>query len=563
MKKILSIKKYVLAYKKTSIVIAIIIIFAGYMGVKAYTDSSTQTLYTIGTVSKGTIVTTISGTGQVSASSQIDLKSQTSGTIVAVPVKNGDTIKAQTLIVQIDSRAASLSLQSARIAYQKLVKPADTLSMLQAEENVRKAGETLSNDYVEALDAIASAFTDLPGVIDGMKTALYGRTGYLSDQNLSSVNETIRKYRNDAGINFDIALNKYNSTLIDYKAITASTPTSTVEQLIKKTADAAKTLSLSLKDAKIVVDTIQSDSTYNLTNTASFQTSVSTWISETNTHLAALIGASTAISNDTSSLIQAQTSLIDLKTGPDELELASARIALEQQQNNYDDNFIRAPFDCVIAKLDVKQNDTISSGAAIATIITANKTAVISLNEVDVAKIAIGNKSTLTFDAIEGLTINGQVSEIDGVGTVSQGVVTYGVTITFDTQDNRVKAGMSVNASIITETKEDVLVVPNSAIKSSARGSYVQVFTTPIPQAEIKAARNAGITSTQTPVSKNIEIGTSNDTNTEIISGLKEGDQVIIKTTTGSTKTTSTTPNILSAVGGRATGANAGRAVGR
>jgi HlyD family secretion protein len=563
MKKILSIKKYVLAYKKTSIVIAIIIIFAGYMGVKAYTDSSTQTLYTIGTVSKGTIVTTISGTGQVSASSQIDLKSQTSGTIVAVPVKNGDTIKAQTLIAQIDSRAASLSLQSARIAYQKLVKPADTLSMLQAEENVRKAGETLSNDYVEALDAIASAFTDLPGVIDGMKTALYGRTGYLSDQNLSSVNETIRKYRNDAGINFDIALNKYNSTLIDYKAITASTPTSTVEQLIKKTADAAKTLSLSLKDAKIVVDTIQSDSTYNLTNTASFQTSVSTWISETNTHLAALIGASTAISNDTSSLIQAQTSLIDLKTGPDELELASARIALEQQQNNYDDNFIRAPFDGVIAKLDVKQNDTISSGAAIATIITANKTAVISLNEVDVAKIAIGNKSTLTFDAIEGLTINGQVSEIDGVGTVSQGVVTYGVTITFDTQDNRVKAGMSVNASIITETKEDVLVVPNSAIKSSARGSYVQVFTTPIPQAEIKAARNAGITSTQTPVSKNIEIGTSNDTNTEIISGLKEGDQVIIKTTTGSTKTTSTTPNILSAVGGRATGANAGRAVGR
>jgi RND family efflux transporter MFP subunit len=395
-----------------------------------------------------------------------------------------------------------------------------------------------------------------------MKTALYGRTGYLSDQNLSSVNETIRKYRNDAGINFDIALNKYNSTLIDYKAITASTPTSTVEQLIKKTADAAKTLSLSLKDAKIVVDTIQSDSTYNLTNTASFQTSVSTWISETNTHLAALIGASTAISNDTSSLIQAQTSLIDLKTGPDELELASARIALEQQQNNYDDNFIRAPFDGVIAKLDVKQNDTISSGAAIATIITANKTAVISLNEVDVAKIAIGNKSTLTFDAIEGLTINGQVSEIDGVGTVSQGVVTYGVTITFDTQDNRVKAGMSVNASIITETKEDVLVVPNSAIKSSARGSYVQVFTTPIPQAEIKAARNAGITSTQTPVSKNVEIGASNDANTEIISGLKEGDQVITKTTVGSTKAT-TAPNILSAVGGRATGANAGRATGR
>ena len=102
-------------------------------------------------------------------------------------------------------------------------------------------------------------------------------------------------------------------------------------------------------------------------------------------------------------------------------------------------------------------------------LITKQKIAEISLNEVDAAKVKVGQKVTLTFDAIDGLSITGEVSEIDALGTVSQGVVTYGVKIAFDTQDERVKSGMSVSAAIITDVKQNVLLVPNAAVKSNER----------------------------------------------------------------------------------------------
>jgi multidrug efflux pump subunit AcrA (membrane-fusion protein) len=157
-----------------------------------------------------------------------------------------------------------------------------------------------------------------------------------------------------------------------------------------------------------------------------------------------------------------------------------------------------------------------------------NQMAEISLNEVDVAKVAIGQKVTLTFDAIEGLSLTGVVSEIDTIGTVTQGVVTYNVKIAFDTQDERVKGGMSVNASIITNVKADTLVVPNSAVKTQGTGHYVEIFDPPIAT----TSGNQGTVSKVAPHKVQVEIGLANDTSTEITSGLKEGEQVVTKTTT-------------------------------
>ena len=121
--------------------------------------------------------------------------------------------------------------------------------------------------------------------------------------------------------------------------------------------------------------------------------------------------------------------------------------------------------------MPVEVGEDASSGITMGTIITAQELATIVLNEVDVAKVKLGEKATLTFDAIPDLTIAGQVSEIDSVGTVSQGVVNYNVKISFATQDDRVKSGMSVDATIITDIAQNVVVVPNGAIKTANNGT--------------------------------------------------------------------------------------------
>jgi RND family efflux transporter MFP subunit len=245
-----------------------------------------------------------------------------------------------------------------------------------------------------------------------------------------------------------------------------------------------------------------------------------------------------------------------------DLNTQSAQIAIKQAQNSLTDAeqnlsyyHIQAPFAGVIASVPVIKGSTVGSGTTLAAIITTKEIAVVSLNEVDVAKIALGEKATLTFDAIPNLTIAGQVVEIDSVGTVSQGVVNYNVQISFDaTNNDGVKPGMSVNAAIITKVAQNVLMVPNSAVKTQNGASYVQMFDTALPT---PLPGVQGSPSSVPPRNQPVEIGLSNSTSTEITSGLNEGDLVVTKTITSSTTATATAPSILG-TGGSTRGVGGG-----
>jgi len=132
---------------------------------------------------------------------------------------------------------------------------------------------------------------------------------------------------------------------------------------------------------------------------------------------------------------------------------------------------------------------------------------------VDISNVAAGQKVTLKLDALDNYSATGRVEKVDALGTVTQGVVTYNVTIALDNLDERIKPQMSVSASIITDVKTDVLVVPSSSVKTEANSSYVEVL-------------NNG----NTPEKKTVQIGSSNATDTEIISGINAGDKVVIQT---------------------------------
>jgi HlyD family secretion protein len=131
---------------------------------------------------------------------------------------------------------------------------------------------------------------------------------------------------------------------------------------------------------------------------------------------------------------------------------------------------------------------------------------------VDIPNVTLGQKVTMTFGAIDGLTATGKVEKMDSLGTLTQNVVTYNITIGFDSLDNRIKPEMSVSANIITNVKQDVMTVPNGAIKTQGTNNYVEVLKG------------------QTPQQINVETGISNNTDTEITGGLNPGDQVVTQT---------------------------------
>lgn len=201
--------------------------------------------------------------------------------------------------------------------------------------------------------------------------------------------------------------------------------------------------------------------------------------------------------------------------------LDSAQASLAYQQQQAAQRVVKAPISGTVNAINIKNGDDLSrvsgsSSNAQAPIIIGDLgtlKAQVEVNEVDIPNVKVGQKATMTFSAIDGLTATGKVEKMDSLGTVSQGVVTYNVTIDFDSLDPRIRPEMSVSANIITEVRQDVITVPSGAVKTQGGNSNVEVL-------------NSGNAPTQVPV----QIGESNNTDTEITSGIKAGDNVVTQT---------------------------------
>lgn len=201
---------------------------------------------------------------------------------------------------------------------------------------------------------------------------------------------------------------------------------------------------------------------------------------------------------------------------------AAALADYDNQLANGAKRKVTAPIAGTVSAVNVKNGDDLgrlsSNSANNAPIIIGDLNtlkAQIQVNEVDIPNVAIGQKVMMTFSAIDGLTMSGKIEKMDALGTISQGVVTYNVTVGFDSLDSRIKPQMSVSAKIITGVKQDVVIVPNSALKTQGNKTYVEVLSNGATTPERRT---------------NIEIGAANSTETEVISGISEGDNVVTQT---------------------------------
>ena len=533
------IKQFVVSHKTLCVIILIIILIAGYYEYKKMTSTTGETRYVTAQVAKDTIISSITGTGQVSASNQIDVKPKVSGTITSVKVNPGDQVSEdETMFVIDDSdaqktlRDAKISLESAKLALQKL----------QIQDSNENTDANLKKAYSDGFNAVSSTFLDLYSTINGINDIL--AKGNTSENTARNSGNTAMDLRNTAETAYFNVNTAYQKNKNDFAKLNYDSPESDTDNILSETYDTTKLLASAIKSLSDYINYLSQD-TGRTSDYSSYQSSLSGYTNTINGHLSSLLSAETTIKSYKDSLpnnnIDTENALISIQ---------QKQNALSDAQQNLSDYYIKAPFSGTIASVPVQKGNDASSGTTLTTIITQSKVATLSLNEVDVAKISLGQKATLTFDAIPDLTIAGKVIQIDSIGTVSSGVVNYTVKISFDTNDTRIKPGMSVNANIITNMKQDVLTISSSAIKSQNGTNYVETFDKALatPLASVQ-----GSPSLTLPNKKDVVIGIYDDTKTEIVSGLNEGDIVVTKTITGTattaTKTTST-KSILGGLGG-------------
>lgn len=524
------IKTTILSHKIITGIILILIVSGAYFFIFK-NKTSGETLYVTSTVKKGSVLVSVTGTGQVEASDTINLNPQTAGDITYVGVKVGESVAKGKLLVSVDSRDAEMALLSAQNSLAKLIKGPDPLTLLQKENGV-------TDSYNNGWNTVSTFINDMTIMVSNLEN-IYGGDGYLGYKNTSGLSSSGRTKVVLGENSFYDAKDSIDKTTKLYKSLSRTSSQEEIKNLIDTAYESSKVMSNAIKNTQTAFNYVVDDLNYgNNSETTTTQNNINSWLDSSNNYVNSLLGA---INNIKESVI----SLNDTITGTDPLDIQSAELTVQSKQDAYNGCFIYAPFDGVIATLTAQVGEP--SGSSIGTLITKQKLATISLNEVDIAKIKLGQKATLTFDAIDGLTITGVVAEIDSIGTVSQGVVSYDIKISLDVNDDRIKPGMSVSASIITDMAQDVLVVPNSAVKTQNGISYVQTFAS-----ELAPIANGaqGSPSAVLPSQVEVGIGLVDDTSTEIISGLKEGDIIVTKTIASTTTAKTTTPSILNAVGG-------------
>lgn len=196
--------------------------------------------------------------------------------------------------------------------------------------------------------------------------------------------------------------------------------------------------------------------------------------------------------------------------------VTQAEQSLKQAELNLDNATLRAPFAGMVTQVNVMPG-SLTSGATVAfKLVNRNPLHVdLKLGENDITQVQLGQPVTLVINSLGTWQTTGTVSYIAPIADNSSGLVTYGVRVSFADDDPRVKVGMTADLSIVTVRKDKVLLVPNTALLPKGTGRVVQVPTTDMQ------GRPAS------PREVDVQTGLSDGVQTEILSGLNVGDQII------------------------------------
>lgn len=202
----------------------------------------------------------------------------------------------------------------------------------------------------------------------------------------------------------------------------------------------------------------------------------------------------------------------DLKTAQAQVNQLRETIRFNETQMSYAN--IYAPISGVIASVTTQQGETVSASSlnvpTFVTIVDLSRLEIYAyVDETDIGKIKPGLEATFTVDSFPEKDFNGKVSAIYPKATIQDNVVYYITIITIENPEGKLKPDMTVNATILLNKRNNVLAVPNKAIKRESGKKVVTVLEN------------------NRPVQKAIKTGWKDSAYTEIVEGLKEGDMVV------------------------------------
>ena len=561
-----------------NLVIVVAIAAVGFWGYSTLHPKAAAAALSTVTVSRGDVSSTVSSSGTVISPSDIALAPTTTGTLAKLNVKVGQSVHAGEVLAQMDTTSlksavaqAQSSLIQAQANLTNAQATADTTASTTAIQlqNDQTAVTTAQNNYAYQQTLIASSqATDQTTLQTALNKLNYDKN--LASQNVAIYQSSVDTAKNsltNAQLTYNDYVGLYGPAGItltwcaSINTVNANCTTLNQDNNAVISAQTAYNNALVTQQQNLAKDaqTIASDQ-------QSYNDALATAALNLKKNAQTLASAQASIDSAQSTLklyqLQNSNSTTATTIAVDQAQITVAQSNLVTAQKNLAGATVKSPVSGKIASISntligatISPNTTPTNGSTGATgfiVLTdvGGLQVTAGFSESDVAKIAVGQTTSMAFTALPNEVGDAKVSNIALLPTTSSGATTYTVTFQLTGKIAGLKPGMTATATVIVADSPNAISVTSRAVTTRGQVSTVNVVTT------VKGKQ----VETPTPV----VVGIVGDSSDEILSGLKVGQLVALPAVTSSSSSSALTgvPSTLGGAGLGGGGLGGGRAGG-
>jgi HlyD family secretion protein len=433
------------------------------------------------TVERGTLLVAVSASGSIDPHQRVNLTFETPGRVAEVAVEVGSTVKAGDVLARLDTAQLALQVRQAQAG---LAATEAQLAQLEAPPQPEQVASAEAN--VRAMEAqVSAAAANLDQLAAGATAAQIAA----AEAQVAS-----------AQMQYEVAVDAHDATM---RCATINLPDGSTREVCPGLGQAEEQARYNLNAAEQALAAAQAQLDELLAGANADQ------VRATRANLTAAVAQRDAAQAQLDLLLAGAT---DAQIAAAQAQVDQARAALELTQLTLEHATLRAPFAGVVATVNVRAGEISPAGLPAIALLDASAFGIaVSVDEMDVGRLAEGQNAQVTLEALPGVVISGTVEHIAPAARLEGGVVYYDVTIGLSPTDAPIRADMTANATIVVQELTDVLLVPTWIVRvdRSTGQTYVD--------------RQVGNRTERVDV----ELGVRYEGMAQVLSDLAEGDKLV------------------------------------
>ena len=452
-------------------------------------------------VLRGDLNESITGSGSVTAAERKEVNSESTGTISALYVSEGQFVEKGDLLMTLNSASNDVSIR-------------------QSELNLQLAQKTLNDlyDRKDKLYIYAPAAGQISGTLPSVDQSVKNGSTFatITDQGSFQIAAEFTLHENqpiEIGQTVELFIQEYFQSIYGKVSNVSSSAISNSSNRRYQVMVQVENPGLLTTEDTFTMTLVNQYGRFSPASCSGLNYADPTAVEyQTDGTIVSLYVSDQEWVTQGQLLAVMKSSSLDDEINTQAIKVEQNRLDVEKLYDDLDSRTLYAPIAGTVVSLGVTEGEEVTdrSSALVTLAYLEAMTVVISVDELDILSVQTGMEAVVTSDAIPGKSFSAYVSEIALEGSSSSGVATFEVTLQID-EPGQLRSGMTVNTEIITTNRENVLLVPLAALTQEGPNHYVTLANADGSEGERRL----------------VKVGAVNSVMAEIIEGLEEGQHII------------------------------------